>query len=41
MNRIIMNLKTEAMKPRHWKDLLKKLKITIPERDITMQNLWD
>lgn len=30
MNRTITDLKSEAMKPRHWKELLKKIKINSP-----------
>lgn len=29
MNKIIDNLKTEAMKPRHWQNILKKMKVII------------
>jgi len=29
MNKIITNLKSEAMKQRHWKELLRKLKVVL------------
>lgn len=29
MNKIIDNLKTDAMKPRHWSNILKKMKVKI------------
>jgi hypothetical protein len=29
------------MKPRHWKILLKKIKITSSFSEVTMANLWD
>lgn len=34
-------LKSEAMKPRHWKILLSKLKIRAPASEVTVGMLWD
>ena len=39
MNRLIMELKTEAMKDRHWKQLLQKLKIHEPISEMTLGSL--
>ncbi len=36
----ITELKSEAMKARHWKILLPKLKITLPHTDLTVGALW-
>lgn len=41
MNRLIMELKTDAMKDRHWRQLLSKLKINEPISEITLQSLWN
>lgn len=43
MNKIIVNLKSEAMKDRHWHELLhKKLRLAHEKPDtIAMQTLWD
>ena len=34
------DLKTEAMKPRHWKDLMQKLRLKLPFNDLTLNHLW-
>jgi hypothetical protein len=34
------DLKSEAMKPRHWKDLLTKIRVKIPFQDLTLNHLW-
>lgn len=40
VNLTLSDLKTEAMKPRHWKDLLQKLRIKISFNDLTLNHLW-
>ena len=40
MNLIIIELKSEAMKPRHWKKLLDKLKISTSLNELTVGHLW-
>jgi hypothetical protein len=40
MNKKIMELKEDHMKPRHWKVLLSKLKLNIPQSEITFGILW-
>ena len=39
-NALFLDLKSEAMKPRHWKTLLSKLKIKEAFNDITLGHLW-
>ncbi len=39
-NVIFNDLKSEAMKPRHWKDLLIQLKIKTNFNDLTLNHLW-
>ncbi len=36
MNKMIMDMKTEAMKPRHWKILLKKININVGFNELTI-----
>lgn len=40
VNALYLELKSEAMKPRHWKSLLSKLKIMVKFNDLTLGNLW-
>jgi dynein heavy chain 1 len=40
VNNLFLELKSEAMKPRHWKQLLSKLKIKVNFNDLTLNNLW-
>ena len=40
MNKKIMELKEECMKPRHGKMLISKLRIDVPQSDITFGKLW-
>ena len=40
MNKKIMELKEEHMKPRHWKMLMSKLRIEVPQGEITFGRLW-
>ena len=41
MHNSIIEVKSEAMKPKHWKMLLTKLNIKIPQSDLTVWNLWE
>lgn len=41
MNQTILDLKSEAMKPRHWKEFIKKIKLNMGYQDITLENLWE
>lgn len=36
MNKIIMNLKNDSMKERHWQHLLKELKLTTSFNELTV-----
>ena len=40
VNLIFSDLKSEAMKPRHWKDLLIQLKVKSHFNDLTLNHLW-
>lgn len=40
MNKKIMDLKDDYMKPRHWKLLMTKLRIDCPQNEITFGRLW-
>jgi dynein heavy chain 1, cytosolic len=40
MNKKILELKEECMKPRHWKSLLNKLNINVPQSEVTFGKLW-
>jgi len=40
VNSTFLELKSEAMKPRHWKQLLTKLKIKVKFNDLILNNLW-
>ena len=40
MNLIILELKSDAVKPRHWKKLLDKLKITVSFTELNIGHLW-
>lgn len=39
-NLTFSELKSEAMKPRHWRQLLIQLKIKVNFNDLTLNNLW-
>jgi dynein heavy chain 1 len=41
MNKLIMELKTDAMKDRHWRMLFSKLKIVESVSEVTLGTLWD
>ncbi|CAD8134930.1 unnamed protein product [Paramecium octaurelia] len=41
MNKLIMDLKDESMKERHWRQLLSKLKINESLNQLQMQHLWN
>lgn len=40
VNAVYSDLKSEAMKPRHWKELLIQLKIKINFNDLSLNHLW-
>lgn len=40
MKNIIDNLKTEAIKPRHWQNILKKMKLKQSLNELTLGHLW-
>ena len=40
-NEMIMDLKGEAMKDRHWKRMLQMLSIPCPFNELTLFDLWD
>lgn len=40
VNDILMDLRNDAMKSKHWKELLSKLKITSKFSDITLSEFW-
>lgn len=40
MNALIMELKNEAMKTRHWKTLLSKMKLNVSVGELTLSILW-
>ena len=41
LNMLISDLKTEALKDRHWKIMLQKLKLTASLNELNLGNLWD
>lgn len=41
MNLLIMELKNDAMKPRHWKTLMTKIKLTMSFNELTLGHLWN
>jgi len=41
VNDIFQELKSDAMKPRHWRMLLSKLNIQVKFTDLTLNNLWE
>ena len=40
VNDIMMDLRNDAMKPKHWKELLSKLRITTKFSDMVLSELW-
>ena len=34
------DLRNDSMKPKHWKDLLSKLKLTVKFQDLLLGDLW-
>ena len=40
VNDTLADLRTDAMKPKHWKELLQKLKIRTKFQDLTLSDLW-
>jgi len=41
INGVLMELKNEAMKPKHWKELLGKMKISQDYNELTLKQLWE
>uniref|UniRef100_A0A0G4FLJ2 Dynein heavy chain, cytoplasmic n=1 Tax=Chromera velia CCMP2878 TaxID=1169474 RepID=A0A0G4FLJ2_9ALVE len=41
VNRLITEMKTEALKERHWKSVAAKLRLTVPVQDLTLGHLWE
>lgn len=41
VNLTLTELKSEAMKPRHWKDLLQRLRIKCSFNDLALSHLWN
>jgi dynein heavy chain 1 len=40
VNATLQELRSEAMKPRHWKVLMRKLKMTVKFNDMLLRDLW-
>jgi dynein heavy chain 1 len=40
-NSVLTDLKTEALKPRHWKTILSRLKVQVSFNSLTVGMLWD
>ena len=41
MNVIVLELKSEALKERHWKTLMSELRVNWNLNDLTLGNVWD
>ena len=41
MNILISELKSDALKERHWKTLMKRLRVTWVLSEMTLGHLWD
>ena len=41
MNDILQDLRNDAMKPKHWRELLIKLNVRIKQQDLTLNDLWN
>lgn len=41
VNTTLQELRSEAMKPRHWKVLMRKLKMTVKFNDMLLRDLWN
>jgi hypothetical protein len=41
MNQIVIELKSEALKERHWKQMMKQLKVNWTLTDLTLGQVWD
>ena len=41
VNITVTELKSEALKDRHWKDLMKKLRVRWVMTDLTLGQIWD
>lgn len=40
VNDILSDLRNDAMKPKHWKELLSKLKLNVKFSDLTLSDFW-
>lgn len=41
MNQIVIELKSEALKERHWKQMMKQLRVNWTLTDLTLGQVWD
>jgi dynein heavy chain 1 len=41
MNMLVVELKSEALKERHWKHLMKQLRVNWVLSDLTLGQVWD
>ena len=41
MNVLIVELKSEALKERHWKQLMRKLRVNWVLSELTLGHIWD
>ena len=41
MNLIVVELKSEALKERHWKQLMKELRVSWNLSELTLGQIWD
>lgn len=41
MNMIVVDLKSDALKERHWKQLMKQLRVSWNLSDLTLGQVWD
>lgn len=40
VNDILSEMRSDSVKPKHWKELLNKLRITVKFQDLTLADLW-
>ncbi len=40
VNDTLSDMRADSMKPKHWKEVLSKLKITVKYSDLTLSHLW-
>lgn len=41
MNLLVIELKSEALKDRHWKQLMKEMNVSWSLNDLTLGQVWD